>query len=93
MSNENGATSGSNEPNPEAATLGSFIATKTVLRALCTLHPERVRLLEALRQEHEETMSYLLARPFPEATIESYTNALVAIAPDVEQVLRSGSPD
>ena len=68
--------SASQDEHFRAATLGMIHALQVAIRAICLTHPNKDALIEALKHEHHESMSLLLAKPLPDVTIEAYKDIL-----------------
>lgn len=72
-------------PDANAATFGSIAALQGVVAALVASHPDKAALTQALHEEHEQTMVYLLASPMREAGIECFDATWKALVSDVKK--------
>ncbi|HOX69274.1 MAG TPA: hypothetical protein PKV56_15545 [Burkholderiaceae bacterium] len=77
------------QDNIEAATFGMFHAVQVAIRALIATHPDPSSLVQAFAAEHLESMSMLLASPFPDASIDAYKDFLRGCAPNADDWLEA----
>jgi hypothetical protein len=60
------------DSNIEGNVTGVYLALATGLRALIATHPDKTALLAALDSEHQETLAFLTANPYPDQTLEAF---------------------
>lgn len=65
----------------QSSSLGTTLAIRDALIALIKLQPDMGAVVEAMRYEREETLSLLLNKGVPDATIEAYRDTFDSIRP------------
>jgi hypothetical protein len=65
----------------QATLTGEFMAIRDAFVAIISLQPDIAAVAERMRQEREETLTLLLNKGVPEATIEAYRDTIDSIRP------------
>lgn len=65
----------------QSSLLGETLAFRDALIALIKLQPDMSAVAEAMRHEREETLTLLLNKGVPDATIEAYRDTFDMIRP------------
>lgn len=74
---------------------GTLSAIQVALRAIVKTHPNPQTLIQAFREEHEETMSLLslnMPASVPAMSFEAYRDFLKGIAPNPDGWLEQSKP-
>lgn len=65
----------------QAVSTGEMMAIRDALVALISLQPDIAAVADRMRHEREETLTLLLNKGVPEATIEAYRDTIDSIRP------------
>jgi hypothetical protein len=65
-----------------AEMFGMFHAIQVSIQAFAQAHPDPDALVRAFAEEHESSMSTLLASPYPDLALEAYKSFLRGCAPN-----------
>ncbi len=65
----------------QATSTGMMMAIRDAFVALISLQPDVAAVAERMRQEREETLTLMLNKGVPEATIEAYRDTFDSIRP------------
>lgn len=65
----------------QAALMGETMAIRDAFVALISLQPDIAAIADRMRREREETLTLLLNKGVPEATIEAYRDTFDSIRP------------
>jgi hypothetical protein len=75
--------------NFRASQFGMLHAVQVAIRALVASHPRPEALLAEFAKEHHESISILLASPYPDTAIDGYKDFLRGCAPDPDAWLEA----
>lgn len=68
----------------QAANLGITTAFQDAIRALIKLQPDMDAVFQVMSREREETMALILAKNWPDTTIDAYRDTIDSLRPHLD---------